>query len=198
MNIIISSGFFPPQCFARLRFFLHLCRRCPLLFTPWHFPPRSRWERIQLKFCLSVSSLSGRFLPKSSFVRRRLPWLMYLQGDKGRKAESRTGREKSAEHSSKLDELDYGSEPHTEATCVLASIVRVCAGSGARWGQVDGVEPGLIQLSWTFEFPHMTVGEVKCGTQWFMSEGDLCCVWADLTFQSTLPSAGGLIRVAGL
>lgn len=60
-----------------------------------------------LKFHLSVTPLWGRFLPKSSFMRRRLPRLTYLQGDKGRKAQSRTGWVKSAKPSLKLIELDY-------------------------------------------------------------------------------------------
>lgn len=59
------------------------------------------------KFHLSVTPLWGRFLPKSSFMRRRLPQLTYLQGDKGRKAESRTGWVKSAKPSLKPNELDY-------------------------------------------------------------------------------------------
>lgn len=40
-------------------------------------------------------------------MRRRLPRLTYLQGDKERKAESRTGWVKSAKPSLKPSELDY-------------------------------------------------------------------------------------------
>lgn len=72
---------------------------------------------------------------------------MYLQGDKGSEAESRAEGEKSTEHSLKLDKLDYGSEPYAEWTCVLAFIVRICAGSGVRGRRVNRVELSLIQLS---------------------------------------------------
>lgn len=83
--------------------------------SPW------KWQKtIQLKFHLSVTSLWGRFLSKSSFMCRCLPWLTYLQRDKGRKAESRTGREKSAESSLQPDEFDYRSEARTDWTYVFS------------------------------------------------------------------------------
>lgn len=104
--------------------------------SPW------KWQKtIQLKFHLSVTSLWGRFLSKSSFMCRCLPWLTYLQRDKGRKAESRTGREKSADSTLQPDELDYRSGPRTDWTYVFSFYCQ-----GLCWELEDG-EMGWMESS---------------------------------------------------